>query len=388
MAQQDTLALFTDEVLLVSSATGSVIASWQGAYESAALAQLGDLDGDGTRELGFSSLVPNSQPAQWQARVVSGATLTPTTPFLCPDPGQYLAAHIVGLSDIDGDGVDDVAASSWGFFGAPPTDPRVYFFSGATRREIRSVGGEPPTSTFPSQFGYALSSAGDHDRDGVEDVAAIDTSYWAVTVLSGRTGLRIARYPETGDFGGLGGALASPGDLNGDGLTDLLAGAALLPLGTPPTTVGRVTAIAGARELTYTYCDDGAANSTGVPTRIDAVGSTSIAAANLRLVATEMPTQSFGYFLVSDRPNPMPNPGGPPVCLGGGIGRFVGPGEIQSSGSAGRIEIPVDLTSLPVPTGPFAAQPFDTLYFQCWHRDLPTAGSSNLSNALGLVAAP
>ncbi|MEM1453137.1 MAG: hypothetical protein AAGI22_28810 [Planctomycetota bacterium] len=389
LVQSEVGAFFDDRIFLISSATSAIIASWPYAAVNASFAQLGDLDGDGIGEIAYTSPTPLTQPRNaYQLRIVSGATLTVTSAIVGQDEGQRLGQVIVGLSDIDGDGVADVAASSRGDLPPSYPDPRVYFFSGATGALIRSVEGEPPTGAYSPGFGRVLSSAGDYDRDGIEDVAAIDPFRWSVLIFSGRTGLRIGRYPETGDLGNLRASLTAPGDLNGDGFDDLVAGAAGIPNGFPPNPEGHVIALASAREITYTYCDGGRPNSTGTPARIGTLGSTSIANASLRLVATELPPQSFGYFLVSESPNALPNPGGPPVCLGGSIGRFVGPGQIQSSGLLGRIELPVNLTNLPSPLGPFAAQPLDTLYFQCWHRDLPSAGSSNLTNALGLVVAP
>ena len=263
------------------------------------------------------------------------------------------------IDDLDGDGVLDFIASS-------ASEPVANGFFGVVRAHSGRTGGElwrVDNARLGGGFGASLATSGDVDQDGVRDVIVghpgAGNSTGLVLTLSGASGVFLMERLGLFNFFSFGSTVAATDDYDGDGIGDWMAQEDTLAL----------------------FTDE-------VLLVSSATGSTSIAAANLRLVATEMPTQSFGYFLVSDRPNPMPNPGGPPVCLAGGIGRFVGPGEIQSSGSAGRVEIPVGQTSLPVPTGPFAAQPFDTLYFQCWHRDLPTAGSSNLSSALGLVTAP
>ena len=57
------------------------------------------------------------------------------------------------------------------------------------------------------------------------------------------------------------------------------------------------------------------------------------------------------------------------LCLGGAIGRYVGPGQIKSSGSAGAFSLALDMTMLPTPTGFVAVQPGDTWNFTAWHRD-------------------
>ena len=81
------------------------------------------------------------------------------------------------------------------------------------------------------------------------------------------------------------------------------------------------------------------------------------------------------------------NPTGASLCLGGPIGRYVAPGQILSSGAAGAIDLAVDLNNIPSPTGLAPAQPFTTLYFQCWHRD-SVPGGSTFSNGLGAAILP
>lgn len=121
-------------------------------------------------------------------------------------------------------------------------------------------------------------------------------------------------------------------------------------------------------------------NSTGVPGRIMAGGSAVVAANNLSLAANSLPTNTFSFFLVSRMPGNTPQPGGSQgvLCLGGQIGRFVGPGQVQNTGATGSIMLPVNLLAIPLPTGPVPAQPGDVLHFQAWHRD--SVGGVTTSN--------
>ena len=65
--------------------------------------------------------------------------------------------------------------------------------------------------------------------------------------------------------------------------------------------------------------------------------------------------------------------------------RFVGPGQVQSTGSIGRIDLTVNLTAIPTPTGFVAVQPGQTWYFQAWHRDVfAGAATSNFTSGLGV----
>lgn len=77
------------------------------------------------------------------------------------------------------------------------------------------------------------------------------------------------------------------------------------------------------------------------------------------------------------------NPGGcrGTLCLEGQFGRYVGPGQVQNSGAAGRIMLALDLTAIPSPTGFVAAQAGETWSFQAWYRDSsPTGVTSDFSN--------
>lgn len=130
------------------------------------------------------------------------------------------------------------------------------------------------------------------------------------------------------------------------------------------------------------YCSANA-NSTGAPSEIAATGSTSVAANDLTLEATGLPLSSFGFFLVASTTGFVANPGGSEgnLCLGPSIGRFVGPGQVMSSGGTGSIALAIDLTTIPTPQGFISILPSQTWSFQLWHRDSGMTGpTSNFTN--------
>jgi len=94
-------------------------------------------------------------------------------------------------------------------------------------------------------------------------------------------------------------------------------------------------------------------NSTGSTADISAEGSLTVADNDLTLTATNLPPLGFGFFIVSQTEGFVPGPGGSSgnFCLGGSVGRYVGPGQIQNSGSLGQIDLPIDLTQIPQPNG-------------------------------------
>ena len=109
-----------------------------------------------------------------------------------------------------------------------------------------------------------------------------------------------------------------------------------------------------------------------------------IFANELRLEVADLPTNSFGYFLTATMPGFAMGAGGSQgnLCLGGtSIGRYVGPGEIQFSGSLGLFGLDVDLSQIPTPLGFVAAQSGETRFFQGWYRDANPTPTSNFTSA-------
>jgi hypothetical protein len=132
------------------------------------------------------------------------------------------------------------------------------------------------------------------------------------------------------------------------------------------------------------YCT-AAMNSTGATGQISAQGSATVADNDLTLTASSLPTTSFGFFIVSLDQGFVMNPGGSEgnLCLAGSVGRYVGPGQIQNSGSAGAFSLALDLTAIPQPTGSVPAVAGDTWNFQTWYRDVIATGpTSNFTRGL------
>jgi hypothetical protein len=135
------------------------------------------------------------------------------------------------------------------------------------------------------------------------------------------------------------------------------------------------------------YCTPGVANSTGVPGVLRATGSSVVASNNLTLAVSSLPLNAFGFFLTSRTQGFVAQPGGSQgvLCLGGSIGRYVGPGQIKNTGATGSFELVLDLMQTPTPTGPVAILAGETWNFTSWHRDaVGGAATSNFTDGLSL----
>ncbi len=137
----------------------------------------------------------------------------------------------------------------------------------------------------------------------------------------------------------------------------------------------------GVCTLGTRFCDPANVNSTGVPARIVADGSLSVGDNELTLQAYELPIGQFGYFLASQAPGMVSNPGSSQgnLCLAGGsfIYRFNAPGQILQA-TGGSFSVGVNMNMFPGPQGAVAVQTGETWYYQCWYRDL--VGGTSTSN--------
>lgn len=133
------------------------------------------------------------------------------------------------------------------------------------------------------------------------------------------------------------------------------------------------------------YCSDPfQPNSLGSIASINLSGSPIVADNDASLFSYSVPPGSFGYYLCSrdySARTPIAGSQGA-LCLSGSIGRFNRAGEILVASSNSYVSLDLDLTALPQPTGPVAAQSGESWHFQLWHRDANPGPTSNLSSAL------
>lgn len=135
------------------------------------------------------------------------------------------AAAAAAIPDLDGDGRADFLISAWSENGTGA----AHLYSSQTGALIRSHF----STGVDEQFGREVTAVGDLDLDGVADYAV--GSQWAevggvsqvgsVFVYSGATGTQLLRINGSFQFDYFGTSIADVGDLNGDLIPDLLIGA-------------------------------------------------------------------------------------------------------------------------------------------------------------------
>ena len=104
------------------------------------------------------------------------------------------------------------------------------------------------------------------------------------------------------------------------------------------------------------------------------------------LRAESLPFNVFGFFVASNDVSGgvIPSGSSGSLCLGGAIGRYAN--AVLSSGPSGEFSFTLLPSQIARPSGPVAAQPGETWYFQAWHRDTVNgAQTSNFTNAVGIT---
>jgi hypothetical protein len=135
------------------------------------------------------------------------------------------------------------------------------------------------------------------------------------------------------------------------------------------------------------YCSSNP-NSTGLEATIRAAGTPTVTQNDVTLIAEGLPVGSFSFFLTSQSRGFVMNPLGSQgnLCLGGSIGRYVGPGQIQQAGAGGMVALALDLQQMPTPNGLVAAQVGETWNFQAWHRDAVSgSATSNFTGGIEIL---
>ncbi len=132
-----------------------------------------------------------------------------------------------------------------------------------------------------------------------------------------------------------------------------------------------------------TYCTANP-NSTGAAASISALGSNSLAAANLTLRATNVPANTVGLFYYGN--NKTNTPFGNGVrCVNGAVYRL----PTSNSGAGGVLQRALNFGTAPIGSGPGRLTAGSVWHFQAWYRNPAGGGSGfNLSNALTLHVCP
>jgi hypothetical protein len=182
-------------------------------------ARLGDLNGDGVNE--FLVTAPFYNGFHGKIYLYSGADGSLIDAVAAPDV-EYFGYAARDAGDVNRDGVSDYIVGA-------PAGNRAVVYSGADQTVLRQFSEAPGNA-----FGSAVSGAGDLNHDGYADVIVGASRYspkhkltWAgrVDAYSGKDGALLWSYAGIYDNGRLGTGVGALGDVNDDGVPDVVAAA-------------------------------------------------------------------------------------------------------------------------------------------------------------------
>jgi hypothetical protein len=179
--------------------------------------------------------LPIAPSVAWQETFIECTRVLRT--YSRPTPEDGFGQSLASVPDVDGDGVDELLVGSPGPLQSQRPG-RIQLFHGASGVElfhVDGIGGD--------RLGGSVSPAGDLDGDGVGDLLVGAPGVGRARVFSGSNGLRLLDL--RGRAGAFGHSVAGMGDIDLDGVPDL----AVVELDPPDpvrTSRGRVSIVSGA----------------------------------------------------------------------------------------------------------------------------------------------
>ncbi|MCS6989585.1 MAG: FG-GAP-like repeat-containing protein [Chloroherpetonaceae bacterium] len=243
------------------SASGlSATANWRAesnqisAWFGAAVGTAGDVNGDGFSDIIASAILfDNGQVDEGAAFVWHGSASgvnggvngNPTNAAWSAESNQasaFLGSVVISVGDVNGDGFGDVGATASGFDNPQVDEGAAFVWHGSASGVNGGVNGNPTNAAWSAEgnqagasFGANMGSAGDVNGDGFSDVIVgawrFDSAFvdeGAAFVYHGSaSGLSATpNWSAVGNqAGAVFGSVASAGDVNGDGFSDVIVGA-------------------------------------------------------------------------------------------------------------------------------------------------------------------
>ncbi len=218
-----------------------------GAEFGRSVSTAGDVNGDGYADLIVGARrADNIEENEGRAYVYHGSSTglaaTPAWTVESNQANAYFAHSVSTAGDVNGDGYADVVVGAYAHDNGQTDEGRAYAYHGSAGGLAATAGWTSESGQAGAEFGFSASTAGDINGDGYADVIVgadrFDnghTDEGAAFVYHGSAaGLSTAAaWTAESDQADarFGGAVATAGDVNGDGYADVVVGAPLFDNG-------------------------------------------------------------------------------------------------------------------------------------------------------------
>ena len=137
------------------------------------VASAGDINGDGFADIvaGAYTYGGNLVP-RGRVYVFKGSGTVPTAPTTIESDQDYsdLGYAVAGAGDVNGDGFSDIIVSARHYSNGNTNEGRVYVFNGSRNGIVTTPAWQAEGDQDSTEFGYRVASAGDVNGDGYSDV--------------------------------------------------------------------------------------------------------------------------------------------------------------------------------------------------------------------------
>ena len=209
-----------------SGADGSVLYNFDGDSANdrfgISVSGAGDVNGDGFADLVVAADLDGNNGIinSGSARVFSGADGSVLYNFDGDTANNGLGTSVSGAGDVNGDGFADVIVGTEQVDSNGFSSGSARVFSGADGSVLYNVDGDS-TNGF---FGSSVSGAGDVNGDGLADVIVGARGTGAVRVFSGINGSVLYTFDGDSSRDSFGTSVSNTGDVNGDSFADVIVG--------------------------------------------------------------------------------------------------------------------------------------------------------------------
>jgi hypothetical protein len=226
---------------LITASAWATESNTQGALYGYSVAAVGDINGDGFGDVLVGAYrAPNGTLNNAGAAFMffggpSGLATSPAWTVRGTVANSFLGFAVAGAGDVNGDGFADVILGAYGETTSVAAAGRVYVFHGGPLGLASTPARSLPGTQASARFGWAVAGAGDINGDGYADVV-VGAPYATQTLLNeGSASVFLGSASGVQDtaawvaYGGeasalLGSAVATAGDVNGDGFADIAVG--------------------------------------------------------------------------------------------------------------------------------------------------------------------
>ena len=148
----------------------------------------------------------------------------------------FFGSSVASAGDVNGDGYSDVIVGAWGYTGSLASEGAAFLYLGSASGLQETASWSATGGQAFAWFGSSVASAGDVNGDGYDDVIVGAFGHENGNMMEGKafvylgspTGLDTAAAwtaESDQDFAAFGTSVSSAGDVNGDGYDDVVVGA-------------------------------------------------------------------------------------------------------------------------------------------------------------------